>query len=94
MKKYWIYIIIGLVALLLVWFFFIRKKSASGSGASDYGTTKTGKPITEAMISKEMAITEGYAKDTITQKASTNGRSYADQLRLDALWMLQNAEGH
>lgn len=95
MKKAWI---IGIVVLLLVvvgYFVFFRKKASSGTDQkSDYGVTKSGKTITESMIQQEMRITEGYNKATVQEKATANGRTYQEQLRLDAIWMLQNADGH
>ena len=96
MKKTWIYIIGGLLLLVVVYFIFFRKKASAGgdSKTTEYGVTKTGKTITEAMIQAEMRVTEGYNKATVEQKAATNGRTYQEQLRLDSIWMLQNADGH
>lgn len=98
MKKYWIYIAIGLVALLAVWYFFIRKSDTPSGGTGtvtvDLGFTKSGKPITESMLQNEMTITANYNRQMIEQKAKDSGKTYQEQLRADSLWMLQNADGH
>ncbi len=93
-KTYW-YILIGLVVVVAVWYFFIRAKTPAASGSeADYGLTKSGKQITDSMITTEMRSIESYNKKFIQDKAKTNNVSYNEQLRLDAIWMLQNAEGH
>ena len=94
-SKTLIYVIVGLVALVMIYFIFIKKSTAATAAiASQYGNTLTGVPITEAMIQKEMSVNDGYQRAFIQDKANKNGNTYAQQNRMDAIYMLQTAEGH
>jgi len=98
MKRTYIYIIVGLVVVVAAWYFFFRTSAASAAAVtpttSALGTTKSGAAITEAMVQKEMSIIKGVSdwNEKTKAKAVANNRSYSDQLRLEAIWQLQNSE--
>ena len=99
MKPVYLYVIGGLILLLAVWYFFFRTSTTTPAAtttaaAADLGVTKTGKTITESMLKTEMDITRGYNSAVVQSKATAAGVTFNEQLRGEALWMLQNADAH
>lgn len=87
MKKYMWYIIIGIAVVALVYFMFIRKKPATAN------TDTGGKSYSESQIAKVINDIKGtptWLAD-VKKKAENAKRTLDEQLRLDAIWQLENA---
>ena len=93
LKKNWI-IIVVIAVLAGVGYWFLKGKStvlSSGSGIA-LGKTSKGADYYESDVQKEMKIIRGDADwyKTVKEKAKTTSSSVEDQLRANAIYMIEN----
>ncbi|MDD3739143.1 MAG: hypothetical protein PHP31_07615 [Lentimicrobiaceae bacterium] len=90
-------IILIVVGLIVAYFVFFKPQTATAQTATattpvnDLGTTASGQPITEAMITKEMRIIRNDATwfNKVRSDALQNGIEVATALRNAAIWQLK-----
>jgi hypothetical protein len=90
-KKNWIILFIGLLVIAGGFYFMKKNNGAASTSSSALGETKGGRDYFEADVQKGIASIKGtptWFADVKT-KAEKNGRSLEDQLRLDAIYMLE-----
>lgn len=90
------FIIIGaVVAVLVVAYFVFFKDKGTGTDAAavPMGKKKDGTAYFQADVTKIVGNIKGSPDwlKSVQEKATTANRSLADQLQLDAIWMLDNA---
>jgi len=86
---------IGVILVLIIVGFFVFKNKAAtkdSKTAVSLGTTKSGRPITEEMVQKEMKSIKG-TPDWYKKIVDSKGSLTEDEaLRGNAMWMLENID--
>lgn len=97
MKPKHIFWAFGILAVVLILYFALRKKTpAVASGPAILGKSSSGKDYTETDVQNEIKIIQGDAGwlKSIQDKAATDGVKMYDALRANAIYMIENAPGH
>lgn len=93
-KKNWIVIAVVLLLGIGGFMWYNKSKAAPASGVPGLGKTKSGKDYTESDVTAKVKAINGSPdwKKDVQEKATKAGRSYDVQVRLEAIWMLENVD--
>ncbi len=89
-NNYWIWGIIGIVVIIALYFAF-RGKSSTAIGTPT--ATDLPEGVTEAEVQTEIGWLKKLEKENIQKKATAEGRTFAAQLRLEAIWYVKQNKG-